>query len=211
MINLNESIINNRFTFRYAERAQLHYTAGIWVNGKYCWLQNTNEKIIYDEQIIVKVRTVQPHSKIQFNHLYVSNHSNKAKKLKVLAMHHHSRISQEQFTFASPKDKVIFHLANKEMFLVNGHSNGIGMKEYTVQPYWNVLTDKIWSSQENGHLKYQPMSKGPAVSIFTIEAEIKPHETIKMNTWNIKGSSIADLIMLDRALLKNALAFPFEK
>lgn len=211
MININDTIINNRFTFRYAEKAQLHFTAGIWINGKYCWIQNTNEKVIYDEQIIVRVKQLQLHSKIHFKHIYVSNHSNQTKRLKVLGMHHHSRISQEQFTFASPKDQVIFHLANQEMFLVNGHYNGTGIKEYSVQPYWNVLIDRIWSCQEKGHLKFQPMAKGPAVSIFTLDAEVKPHETIKFDTWIIKEKNKQELVKLNTALLKNTLAFPFKK
>lgn len=210
MINLNESVLNNRFTFRHALDSKLHFTAGIWLNGEYCWLQNSNEKMFYDEQIFVKVKQMQLHSKIQVNEIFVSNRSMKSKRVKILAMHHHSRISQEQLTFASPKDQVIFHIANHEMFLVNGHCNG-GIKEYSVQPYWNVLTDNIWACQKKGRLKYQPMAKGPAVSIFTLEAEVKPNEMHKFNIWNIKGKDKQELIKQEQVLLKNTLAFQFEK
>jgi hypothetical protein len=212
MININKSIYNHQqFTFHHSPIAQLHYTPGIWVNGNYYWLQTSSEKIMYEEEISLTVKQEQIHSKIRFNHMNVTNHSKQSKELKILAMHHHSRISQDHFTFVSPKDQVIFHLANKEVFLVNGQFNGVGLNEYTIQPYWNVFTDKIWSSQEKGNLKYQPMGKGAAASIFTLKAEVKPHQTIKLHTWAIKGASKREIMALDQALLKNTLAFPFEK
>jgi hypothetical protein len=202
MINFNESIIDSRFTFRHSSAPQLNYTPGIWVNGKYAWIQNCSEKILYEDQIILKVKQEQIHSKIQLNHVFVSNHSRKTKKVKILALHHHSQISQDHFTFASPRDQVIFHYNQEEMFLVNGQFRGAGMKEYTIHPYWNVLTDKIWSCLDKGCLKYQPMAKGPAASIFTIEPEVKPHETIKLSTWVIKGENKRELMGLNQALLR---------
>ncbi len=201
MINFNESLIDNRFTFRHSSTPQLHYTAGIWINGKYEWLQNCREKILYEDQLIMKVKQEQIHSKIHLNHVYVSNHSDKPKKVKILAMHHHSKISQEHFTFASPKDQVIFHFGKKEIYLVNGQVCGAGIKEYTIQPYWNVLTDKIWDCLDKGHLKYQPMAKGPAASIFTLDAKVEPHQTIKLKTWMIKGNNKQDLMRFNQALL----------
>jgi hypothetical protein len=202
MINFNESLMDHRFTFRHSSKAQLSFTPGIWVNGKYEWLQNCNEKILYQEQIIMKVKQEQIHSKIHLSHVYVSNHSHTPKKVKILALHHHSQISQENFTFSSPREQVIFYYDQNEMFLVNGNSRGMGMEEYTIQPYWNVLTDKIWSCLEKGNLKYQPMAKGPAASIFTLETEVKPHESIKFDTWVIKGKNKLELMRLDQALLR---------
>jgi hypothetical protein len=211
MINLNESIYSKQFTFHHSPGAQLHYTPGIWINGKYFWLQNNREKIMYDEGITFTVKEVQIHSNIRLNHHHVTNHTNQTKLVKILSMHHHSRISQEHFTFVSPKDQVIFHIANNEVFLVNGHICGQGISQYTIQPYWNVFTDKIWSNREKGNLKYQPIAKGAAASIFTLKAEVKPHQTIKLHTWAIKGTSKREIVSLDQALLKNTLAFPFEK
>jgi hypothetical protein len=211
MINLNESRYKQQFTFHHSKIAQLHYTPGIWVNGKYYWLQNSMEKIMYEEGITFSVRPEQIHSNIRLNHIHVTNHTNQTKQVKILSMHHYSLISQEHFTFVSPKDQVIFHLANKEVFLVNGQFNGRGLHEYTIQPYWNVFTDKIWDCQKKGNLKYQPMAKGPAASITSLRAEMEPHQTINLNTWIIKGNSKRDVSKLDQALLKNTLAFPFEK
>lgn len=211
MINLNESLNNNRFTFRNSSQERLHFTPGIWVNGKCFWLQNISEKILYEEQMIFKVRQEQIHSKISLSHLYIYNHSNMAKELKILAMHHHSPISHEHFSFASPNNHHIIHLVNNVVFMVNGQCNGIGMKEYTIQPYWNVFTDQIWISQKKGILRYQPMSKGPVASIFTLEAFVKAHGTVKLNTWIIKGKSKSELMILNQALLKNTLAFQSEK
>jgi hypothetical protein len=211
MININESIYNQQFTFHHSPLAQLHYTPGIWVNGNYYWLQNNREKIMVEEGITINVKEEQVHSNIQMNQIYVTNHTNQRKEVKILSMHHHSRISPEHFTFVSPKDKVIFHIANKEVFLVKGQCNGKSMNEYTIQPYWNVFTDRIWSSKEKGHLKYQPLAKGAAASIFTMKAEIDARKTIKLHSWMIRGNSKQEIIQLDKALLKNTLAFPFEK
>jgi hypothetical protein len=211
MFKLNDSIYHNQFTFHHAPIAQLHYTPGIWVNGKYYWLQNSREKIMYEEGISFTVKENQIHTNIRLNQVHVTNHTNQAKKVKVLTMHHHSRISQEHFTFASPKDQVIFHLADKEVFLVNGRVNGNGLNEYTIQPYWNIFTDKIWSNQEKGYLKYQPMAKGAAASIFSLAADVNPHQTVNLHTWAIKGTGKREVFKLNQALLKNTLAFPFEK
>jgi hypothetical protein len=209
MINLNESRYNQQFTFHHSTIAQLHYTPGIWVNGKYYWLQNCMEKVMYEEGITFSVKSEQIHTNIRLNQIHVTNHTSQAKRVKVLSMHHHSRISQEHFTFVSPKDQVIFHLANKEVFLVNGHFNGCGLHEYTIQPYWNVFTDKIWSCKKKGNLKYQPMAKGAAASITALIAEMNPHQTIKLNTWIIKGTSKRDVAMLDQALLKKHTSISF--
>jgi GH15 family glucan-1,4-alpha-glucosidase len=211
MINLNESSYNQQFTFHHSTIAQLHYTPGIWVNGKNYWLQTSMEKIMYEEGMTVSVKPEQIHSSIRINHIHVTNHTNHTKQVKVLSMHHHSRISQEHFTFVSPKDQVIFHLADKEVYLVNGKFDGQGLHEYTVQPYWNVFTEKIWDCQNKGNLKYQPMAKGAAASITSLKAEINPHETIKLTTWMIKGSNKRDVVKLNQTLFKNTLAFPFEK
>ncbi|MCL6571988.1 MAG: hypothetical protein K6T88_09950 [Bacillus sp. (in: Bacteria)] len=181
----------------------LHFTPGLWVNGKYLWLQNSKERVIYDEEIIINVKLEQPHSKICFSSVYVGNQSNQTKTIKVLGMHHCSFVRHDCLTFVSPTDNRIFHHTNKSVFLVNADCNGVGMKEYTLMPQWSVYTDQIWSSLQKGNLKYQPMAKGPAASIFAMKMTIGPHETSKMNTWTIAGSNKNELIRLEQSFLKS--------
>lgn len=210
-MNLTEPQKNKQTTTHQLPMESLQFIPGIWVNGKYLWLHNCTEKVIYDEEVIINVKQKQPHSKIRFSSVYVGNHSNQVKEIKLLAMHHYSNVHQDNLTFVSPTDNRIFHHANEHVFLVNAEYNGLGMKEYTTMPQWNVYTDQIWSSLKKGNLKYQPMANGPAASIFSIKMSIGPHETSKLNTWTITGTNKNELISMEQALFKMILAFPFEK
>lgn len=180
----------------------LDFVPGIWVNGKCYWLQGIREKVIYDEELTVKVTLERTHSKIYYYHLFVSNHSLQLKKVKMLAVYNHPKLSDKQFSFASPADRTIFHLVNEDVYMVNGQCGGKGFKEYTVQPYWNLLSNQIWNSEEQGILKYQPMVKGPSVSILALDLSALPQETIKANTWVVHGKSKQEVSLLNSVLLK---------
>ncbi|MGG1677415.1 hypothetical protein ACIFOT_16890 [Neobacillus sp. NRS-1170] len=210
-MNLTDSQKNKPSLERQASIEFLQFIPGIWVNGKYYWFHNCAEKVIFDEELIVKVKNEPIHSKIRFSSVYVSNHSNHKKEIKVLAMHHYANIKQDNLTFVSPTDNRIFHVADNGVFLVNSKFEGVGMKEYTTIPQWSAYTDQIWSSLHKGSLKYQPMAGGPAASIFAIKMSLEQHETKKMSTWTISGTSKNELISMEQGLLKNTLAFPFEK
>lgn len=203
MINLTEQQKNLQTSNPQLPIEKLQFVPGIWVNGKYLWLQNCTEKVIYDEELIIKVKQEQIHSKIRLSNVYVSNHGNQSKEIKILAMNHFLNVGQDHFTFVSPTDRHIFHHANKKVFLVNARYNHSGINEYTTIPLWKAYTDQIWSSLQKGNLNYQPMVKGSAASIFSIKTSIAPHETSKMTTWTISGSSKNELISMEQALLKN--------
>jgi len=181
----------------------LQFVPGIWVNGQYLWLQNCTEKVIYDEELIIIVKQEQIYSNIRFSSIYVSNHGNQTKEIKVLAMHYFLNVGQDHLVFVSPIDHHIFHHANKKVFLVNAQQNESDRIEYTAIPLWNAYTDQIWGSIQKGNLKYQPMAKGPAASIFAVKMSIAPHETNRMNTWTITGSSKNELISMEKALIKS--------
>jgi hypothetical protein len=180
----------------------LLFIPGLWVNGKYVWLHDCTEKVFNQEELVIKVKHEQPHSKIQFSSVYVSNHSKQMKEIKILAMHCNPNITQDNLAFVSPADNRIFHFANKNIYLVNGDFNGVGVNEYTVMPQWKVFTDQIWSSLQRGNLNYLPMSKGPVASIFSMKMTIDAHGIGKMNTWTITGSDKKELISMEEALLK---------
>ncbi|WP_307404066.1 hypothetical protein [Neobacillus ginsengisoli] len=211
MIKLTEGKNNNQNRFTQKSLDRLEFIPGIWVNGKSYWLQHNTEKVINVEALVLKVKQDHIHSKIHFFNLYVSNHSNQTKEMKILAQHHYTNVSQEHFTFISPADNRIFHLANNNVFLVNGQCDGVGIQECTIQPFWRIYIDQIWSSLRNGSLIYQPMAKGPASSIFTMKISVGPRETKKSSIWSISALNKDEVISLDQALLKNTLAFPFEK
>ncbi|WP_042458397.1 hypothetical protein [Neobacillus dielmonensis] len=192
-----------------AERLQ--FVPGVWVNGKYYWLYNSTEKIIYDEGLIIKVNQEHIHSKIRFSKIMVSNHSNREKEIKIMAMHYLPNIDPDHLVFVSPTDHHIFHHNGEDVFLVNGKTVEMGISQYTNMPIWNAFTDQIWNSLETGTLKYQPMAKGPAVSIFAMNLKLDKHATSKVTTWAISGTSRNEVVSMEQALLKNRLAFPGEK
>lgn len=187
----------------------IQFIPGIWVNGKYFWLQNTMEKVIYDESLMLKVKQEQIPSQISLSSVFVSNHSDQTKPINLLAMHHFLNVGHDHLTFVSPVENHIFHHANEMVYLVNGYCNKSCIKEYSVVPLWNAYTDRIWSSIQKGNLKYQPMAKGPAASIFTMKMCIEPHQTLKMDTWTISGSNKSELLSLEKALIKKHTSISF--
>ncbi|WP_462412223.1 hypothetical protein [Neobacillus sp. Marseille-QA0830] len=180
----------------------LHFVPGIWVNEKYYWLYNSTEKVIYDEALILNMKQEHIHSKIHLSKIIVSNHGNQDKDIKIMGMHYFPNIDQEHLTFISPTDKHIFHHNGEDVFLVNGQTADEGVSQYTTIPIWNAFTDQIWNSLETGSLKYQPMAKGPAVSIFALNLKVERHSTKKVNSWAIAGVSRNEVISMEQALLK---------
>jgi hypothetical protein len=47
------------------------------------------------------------------------------------------------------------------------------------------------------------MAKGAAASIFAMKMSISPHETDRMSTWAISGSSKNELTSLEKALINS--------
>ncbi|WP_041580624.1 hypothetical protein [Bacillus sp. 1NLA3E] len=184
---------------------------GLWIDGNIFWIQNGTEKLIPKKAISIKINQKGIHSKIKFLDIFVTNHNEIKKDLKLIVMHHFDKYSKNDFTFISPTEKVIFHLANRNLYLVNGQINGTLIDDYTVQPSWNIYTEKFWDSQRKGTLKYQPMSQGPSTSIFTLNMEIPAFKTLQANTWKISGIAKGDLLRLNHLVLKNTLAFPYNK
>ncbi|PLR87592.1 hypothetical protein [Bacillus sp. V33-4] len=192
----------------YRETEQLKAKPGIWVNGKMYWVDSGYEKLIPEQLLSIKMNRHHPHSKIRFYDMYVTNHSLEPTEIKVLMMHSYENATKDHVTFISPVKKVIFHLTEDHVFLINGHYNGEPMEESTVQPLWNIGSEAFWSCAEKGRLRYQPMAKGLAVSIFSLSLKLAARQTVTANAWMMKGSSQDELFYFNQAVLKNRLAFP---
>ncbi|MDZ5470994.1 hypothetical protein SM124_04425 (plasmid) [Bacillus sp. 31A1R] len=203
---LEDEVVKNTFS-----RNEILTTPGIWINGKTYWIQDSREKLIAEEGISVHIREEALHSKMKNLEVLVTNHNiTTRKKVKLLFMHQHINALKDQFTFVSPTENVIFHLTNSCVYLVNAGSND-GVSQMTVHPYLSLYTESIWSCMEKGSLKFQPMTKGSSISILSVDMEVSPKTTSKGYSWVISGKKKEGLIRLNRAFLKNTLAFPFEK
>jgi hypothetical protein len=190
---------------------QLQLVIGIWINGQTYWLHNQSEKIITNEKLTVKIKQENIFSKIRNSHILMTNHDQLEKNVKIVLMHRYTHASKDHLAFISPTDQVIFHLANKKVFLVNGKCEGQAIQQATIQPFWSINTGYMWSCENKGTLKYQPMAKGIAVSMFTFNLSIPSHETRMASTWTIQGEAKSELLNVNEALLKNTLAFPLKK
>ena len=192
-------------------RKSLIFTPGLWVNGKVYWLGSASEKLLPRDEISIKIRQPNIHSKVEFFDIFVTNHSKHSREAKLILIQQYAETANDHFSFVSPNEDVIFHFADERIYLVNGMNNAGRMKQCTVQPIWNLSTDRLWNCQETGVLSYQPMAKGAAASLFTLDLIMGPRETQKSSCWTIEGTEKNIVINLNQMLLKNTLAFPDKK
>ena len=183
-------------------KERLIATPGIWINGKTYWLHNEREKSILEEGISIHVKQRTPHSKISYLDIYISNHERKEKQLKLLMMHQHENQLKEHFSFVSPVEKVIYHLAGQNVYLVNGSFNGEQISQCTIQSQWNFYKNTYWDCLEKGILKYQPMVKGIAVSLYSFKIDLQGRETVKSSSWIISGKNKSEILDLNACFLK---------
>lgn len=171
---------------------------GIWVDGKTYWLEWDSEKIMPEEMITIKQKKRSIHSNVCLQDVYITNHQEKKRQCKLLFAHCYEKSTQDHFTFISPMENFVYHLADHVIYLVNGHYYGEKITQSTIQPYWNFRADKIWSQSEKGILQYQPMAKGAAVSIVGMDVTLMPKETTVGTGWVIFGKSKKKLLKLNR-------------
>jgi len=188
---------------QHSPHRQLAATAGFWIGGKIYWVRNRNEKIIPEEGISLHIKEVPLHSQIKFFEIYFRNHLQKNQQVKLVCKHYYPYLAEEHFAFVSPVEKVLFHMANQTIYLVNASFNGKGMQQMTVLPQWYANTGKIWKSLEKGVLSYQPMAKGMPASIFAIDLDLPAGTMRKAKSWIIKGNNKDELLRLNRILLKS--------
>lgn len=192
-------------------RKPLIFTPGLWVNGKIYWLGKCSEKLIPLDDLSIKIRQANIHSKVDLFDIFVTNHSQNSKKAKLILMQRHADAANEHFSFVSPTEEVIYHFVEKKIILVNGMNETGKMKQCTVQPLWNINTERLWNCRQSGTLNYQPMAKGASASLFSLDLKIGPRETQKSSCWSIEGTEKNSVINMNKLLLKNALAFPDKK
>lgn len=193
----------NTNTVQKRDTNKLKTIPGIWIDGKTYWLTEGSEKLLTDELLTIKVKHRDIHSHVDLYDVYISNHSNQMRQCKLLLAHQYEYATRDHFTFISPVDNVIFHLADQVIYLVNGHYYGKSFTQSTVQPFWNYQTDYIWSNRERGILRYQPMAKGAAVSLIGMEITLMPKETTVGTGWVIFGKTKEKLLKLNQVIAKS--------
>lgn len=190
--------------FRRKKKAINHliFTPGIWINGEIYWLKNKNERFFISEGISVKIHQRSTISKVNFFDIFVTNHHKNERQVKLLMMYHHPYQKKEHFSFISPVEKVIYYFSGGFMHLINGSYNGNGFNHYTVQPEWNITNNIFWDCHEKGTLKYQPMLRGSATSIYTFDLKIGGREVHKCSSWSILGTNNNEIQEINKRLTK---------
>lgn len=178
-------------------------SVAIWTKEKTYWMKNVREKVLVEEALTIKMVEKQIHSDVQYANIFVKNHSPDHRSLKLLVVHHFAEIMKEQFCFVAPTDQLVYHLARQQIYLANGYCNGVSIRQATVQPLWNIQSDQFWKCPQQGILKYQPLSKGPAASIFVLDLQIAPQETERAAIWTISSKTKEVVNALNDSLLKN--------
>ena len=190
---------------------KLRMIPGLWIDGKTYWMENVSKEMFPDENISVQIKTEKIHSKISYFRCYITNHADEPRTIKLLLQHRHELSSREHLSFISPAENVIFHMADSKLFLVNGQLNGKKMEECTIQPYWNIFSDQIWNCKKKGTLKYHPMAKGNAISIFALNAVFNGRGTAEGESWIINGNSKSETLQYNSLLIDRVKEDTFKK
>lgn len=200
--NTYMSIEKEAADYTPCKRSQFSTTPGIWMEGIMYWINNGYEKLISSQAISIHIKEDSIHSKIRLYNVYVKNHCDREKNIKILFMNRHHEVATEHLSFVSPMEKVIFHLVGKEMYLVNGFSNEECTIQQTVHSLWNIPTEHIWADQKKGILKYQPMGKGASASIFSLDLNVPANQTRKVSAWVVQGVDKQVLLQMNETIIK---------
>jgi hypothetical protein len=200
---MNTYLSMEKETIEHPPCIRKHFSTipGIWMDGNIYWISNGYEKLISSKSVSITIKEETIHSKVRLFQVYVRNHSEVEKKMKLVFMSRHHEVASEHLSFVSPLDKVIFHLSGEKMYLVNGCTEE-GTMQQTVQPLWDIPTEQIWADQTKGILKYQPMGKGAAASIFAMELTVPAQSSKKGSAWVIQGAEKNLLLHLNDTILK---------
>lgn len=184
---------------------------GVWINGETYWLTSGIESMIPEEGISVYLKKEEGPSEVNVYHVSITNFRERQLHVKLLIQNRHSLSGNEinnifeetyHFSFISPSEKVVFHLDHDHVYLANGFFQGTESGASTVQSIRNVFTDNIWNCPRTGKLKYNPMAKGDAVSLFLYDFHFKGKQTLEGKTWVIRGKDESELVKINETLLK---------
>lgn len=178
-----------------------YITPGIWIGGKTYWLQQETGELNLDEGIYLHVRKefVQPNIRMLI--VSITNQSFCPLHAKLIFQYRHKTL-QEDCSFISPTKNVIFHLADETINLISGQTSCNAKSSCSVQPFWNINNNEIWTCAQSGVLKYNPMANEFPVSIQIFNLEMEENETCIGKSWLISGKCETELLKLNTMLLK---------
>ena len=186
-----------------AKKVGLSVIIGVWVNGKTYWMKPGADKLILEEGITLLLQQNIVEDKVRLYNVELSNQSKCPISTKLLIQHRYHQLDNSHLSFISPSENVVFHLAGDLVHLANGNIDDGKIKRIcTVQPLWNIYSNKIWDCPESGTIQYRPMAKGQVASLFIYDFKSIGKGTYRGKSWVISGENETELIKLNEALLK---------
>jgi len=174
---------------------------GIWVGGKTYWLDSNNNELNLDEGIFFHVKNEHVQQNINLLTAFVTNQSFCPLRAKLI-FQYQQETDFEQFSFISPSENIIYHLADNTINLINGHCINNRRSRYSVQPLYNLCQNQIWTCKETGILKYNPMAIGNVMSIQIFDLDLDERQTMIGKSWIISGQNEENLLKLNEMLIK---------
>ncbi len=174
---------------------------GIWVGGKTYWLESSGEELNLDEGIFLHVENEQVENNINLLTAFVTNHSFCSLHAKLLFQYQQDS-DDDQFSFISPSENIIYHVKDNRVHLINGHCFNNKKSSYSVQPFDNLFHNQIWRCRETGILKYNPMASGNVMSIQIFDLDLEEKQTLIGKSWIISGHNEETLLKLNEMLVK---------
>ncbi|MBD7935857.1 MULTISPECIES: hypothetical protein [Cytobacillus] len=185
----------------------LHQTLGIAVGNSVYWIEMNDmaeEREHQVEGLSIRTKTVRIDHHISLLNFNIYNELSTSKEIKVLIAHSNPREYDQHFSFISPIEQLIYHMIDRQLFLVNGQLNGVKMKENTVMQRALVDNNKIWSYGKGGKqtLSYNPIGKGKVVSLCGDTAKITGKSAMEGTAWSITDDCQKQLLQVNQTLLK---------
>ncbi|WP_136035720.1 hypothetical protein [Bacillus salacetis] len=141
----------------------------------------------------------------------VENRKKTHRRLKLFFLLDWRTDGTERLSFISPDNHLVYHYSSNSYALVDYQvNNRTGMARRSVYP----LTERgilHWKETlKTGSIPYQPLLRGPALTVVAFDLIFSPLEKIQGRVFGIEGESREELRNLHKHL-KNRLAFHLKK
>jgi GH15 family glucan-1,4-alpha-glucosidase len=188
---------------------------GVWVNGKFEWLDNDWETVMtYLPETLtsrykikkraygveMEVNDAIHNSKDVFlRKIKVSNELDYPKEIRLFFTQDFHIYGYEagDTAFFEPNLSAIIHYKGKRYFLVGGASSGKGFFQYAIGQKEGDGKEGTWRDCEDGQLSSNPVAQGAVDSSVSFKLEIPPHGYGIIHYWIAAGTNLNEVRALD--------------
>jgi glucoamylase len=203
----------------------LRHRVGVWVDGKFSWLDDTSWKIecSYHDDVLVG-RTVATHDDLQvrlefddcvdstqaafLRNIHVVNQANNEREIK-LFLHQVFIISDSYPSDTAqylPDEHAILHYKGHRAFIASArHSNGHPSDQYSVGLFGIEGHEGTFKDAEDGNLSSNNVEHGRVDSVLGLNFTIAAHSSARGYYWIAAGKSLREARQIHKRLDENGL------